>query len=130
MKSQWLLAFSANFTAIPCHQSKGRNDSHQVHKQAIDGGERVIRVCRKRGKNDSFSSNANHRPHRNQRRQQSKQKTHAKRQPVVIVMYYSYYTYPCVDLERKLVGYLQLLQYLVCAVMDCSFKCSIALFAF
>lgn len=37
LKSQWLLAFSANFTAIQCHQSKGRNDSHQVHKQAIEG---------------------------------------------------------------------------------------------
>lgn len=89
----------------------------------------MTRVCRKRDKNDSFSSIANHRPHRNQRRQQSKEKIHAKRQPVVIRMYCSYYTNPCVDLERKLAGNLLLVQYLVCAVMDCSFKCSIALFA-
>lgn len=116
LKSPRLLAFSANFSAIPCHQSERRNDSHQVHKQAIGRGERVMRVRRKRDKNDSFASIADHQPHR------ERERAHAKRQHVVIRFYYSCYTYPYLGLERKLVSNLLLLQCLtlMCAVIDCT----------
>lgn len=120
LKSLWLLAFSANFSAIACHQSKGRNDSHQVHKQAIGRGERVMRVRRKRDKNDSFASIADRQPH--------KEWAHAKMQCVVIRFYYSCYTYPYVGLERKLVSNLLLLKCLtlMCALMDFTISCFVA----
>lgn len=39
---RWLFGlFRANSPAIFCHQSKGRNDSHQVHKRAVEGQSRV-----------------------------------------------------------------------------------------
>lgn len=67
LKSQLLLAFSTNLAFIQCHQSKGRNDSHQAHKQANKGKG----ACRRRDRNDSFISITNHLPHGHQRQQQA-----------------------------------------------------------